>query len=84
MRDEVEDVAVALDFHVLADADRAGTRDPAQVVAPEIDQHHVLGALLRIALELLGEQRVLPGIDAAWPGSSDGVGRQPVALGLEE
>ena len=84
VRHEVEDVAVALDLHVLADADRAGARDPAEVVPPEVDQHHVLGALLRIALELLGQQRILVGVDAARPGPGDRVGRQPVALGLEQ
>ena len=61
-----------------------GARDPAQVVAPEVDEHHVLGALLRIALELLGEQGVLAGVGAARPGAGDRVGRQPVALDLEQ
>ena len=44
----------------------------------------MLGALLRIALELLGEQRVLAGVGAARPGAGDRVGRQPVALDLEQ
>ena len=34
---------------------RARPRDAAEVVAAEVDEHHVLGALLRVALELLGE-----------------------------
>ena len=61
-----------------------GARDPAEVVAPEVDEHHVLGALLRIALELLGQQRVLLRVDAARSGPGDRVGRQPVALDLEQ
>ncbi len=59
VRHEVEDVAVALDLHVLADGDGARPRDPPEVVAAEVDEHHVLGPLLRVALELLGEERVL-------------------------
>ena len=61
-----------------------GRRDPPEVVAPEVDEHHVLGALLRVALELLGEQGVLAGVGAARPRAGDRVGRQPVALDLEE
>ena len=61
-----------------------GPRDPAEVVAAEVDEHHVLGALLRVALELLGEQRVLAGVGAARPRAGDRVGRQLVALDLEE
>ncbi len=80
----MEDVAVALDLHVLADGDRARPRDPPEVVAPEIDQHHVLGALLRVGLQLLGEQGVLLGVDAARPRAGDRVGGQPVALDLEQ
>ena len=49
VRDEVEDVAVALDLHVLADRHGPRPRDAAEVVAPEVDEHHVLGALLGVA-----------------------------------
>ena len=77
-------MAVALDLHVLADRDRPRPRDPAQVVAAEIDQHHVLRALLRIALELLGQERVLLRVGAARARAGDRVGREPVALDLEE
>ena len=68
----------------LRDRDRAGARDPAEVVAAEVDEHDVLGPLLRVALELLGEQRVLAGVGAARPRAGDRVGREPVALDLEE
>ena len=46
---QVEDVAVALHLHVLAGAHRAGPGDPPEVVAAEVDEHHVLGALLGVA-----------------------------------
>ena len=81
---EVEHVAVALDLHVLGDPDRPGPADPAEVVAAEVDEHHVLGLLLRVALELLGEELVLVRGRAARPRPGDRVGRQPVALDLEE
>src|SRR4029079_10048954 len=84
VRHEVEHVAVALDLHVLADRHGPRTRDPAQVVPTEVDEHDVLGTLLRVGLELLGEQRVLAGVGASWPRARDRMGRQPVALDLEQ
>jgi len=44
----------------------------------------VLRSLLRIALELLGEELVLALVGAARPRAGDRVGRQAVALDLEE
>ena len=82
--DQVEDVAVALDLHVLADGHRPGPGHPAQVVAAEVDQHDVLGPLLGVGLELLGEQGILAGVRAARPGPGDRVRGQAVALDLEE
>ena len=77
-------MAVALDLHVLADRDGARPGDAAQVVAPEVDEHDVLGPLLRVALELLRQERVLARVRAARASAGDRVGRQPVALDLEE
>ena len=84
MADQVQDVAVALDLHVLGHAYRAGPADPTEVVAAEVDQHHVLGLLLRVPLELLGQDLVLGRGCAARPCPGDRVGRQTVALGLEQ
>src|SRR3989454_2362471 len=50
---EMHHVREAVDTHELAHADRARTRDSADVVAREIDEHHVLGALLLRRPELL-------------------------------
>src|SRR5205809_1051357 len=82
--DEMQDVAVALDLHVLADRDCPGSSDPPEVVPPEVDQHDVLRPLLRVALELLGEDLVLSLVRAPRPRPGDRVGRQSVALDLEE
>ena len=84
VRHEMEDVAVALDLHVLADGHGPRPRDPPEVVAAEVDEHHVLGTLLGVALELLGEQGVLAIVRAARTGPGDGVGGELVALDLEE
>jgi hypothetical protein len=80
----VQDVAVALDLHVFRDGHRARPAHAAEVVASEVDEHHVLGALLRVALELLGEQLILAGIRAARPGAGDRVRRQTIPLGLQK
>ncbi len=53
-RDQVHHVRVALEPHVLRHAHGAGLADAADVVPAEIDQHHVLGALLLVALQLVG------------------------------
>jgi len=44
----------------------------------------VLGSLLRIALELLREELVLPGVGAAGAGPGDRVRREAIALDLEQ
>ena len=63
---EVHHVRVALERHQLLDLLGAELHDPADVVAGEVDEHHVLGALLRV-LDELGRQApvVLLGAAAA-------------------
>ena len=84
VRHEMEDVAVALDLHVLADGHGAGPRDPPQIVPPEVDEHDVLRSFFRVALELLGEDPVVRVGRATRSRARDRVGRQLVALDLEE
>jgi len=52
-------VAVALDGHHVGDSHGAVAGHAADVVAPEVDQHHVLGPLLGVGQQLLGESAVL-------------------------
>ncbi len=59
VRDDVHDVAVALDDHEIIHLHAAVLRDAADVVACEIDQHQVLGTLLRVGQQLGGERIVL-------------------------
>ena len=55
----MHDVAVGLDRHQLVDGDAPVLADPAEVVAAEVDEHHVLGTLLVIAEQLGGDLPVL-------------------------
>ena len=52
-------MAVALDVAVVLDPHRARHTDPAQIVAAEVDQHQMLGALLLIGQQVLLQQLVL-------------------------
>ena len=53
--DDVHDVAVGLDGHERLDLDGAVLADAAEVVAAEVDEHHVLGALLLVREQLAGD-----------------------------
>jgi hypothetical protein len=53
--DDVHDVRIALDGKGVGDLHAAGLGDAADVVARQVDQHQVLGALLGV-----GEQFLLP------------------------
>ena len=68
---DVHHVRVPLDDHVRRQLDRAGPRDAAHVVAREVDQHHVLGALLRIREQLGRERGVLRVRPPAAPRAGD-------------
>ena len=54
-------VRVGLDRHQLVDLDAAVLADAAEVVAAEVDEHHVLGALLRVGEQLARALQVLLG-----------------------
>ena len=62
---------------------RPGASHTAEIVASEVDQHHVLGALLGVPLELLGEDRVLASVGAARARAGDRVRGQLVAIDLD-
>ena len=70
-RHDVHDVGEALDRTELDDPDGARLADPAEVVAAEVDQHHVLGALLLVADQLGGQRGVLGIGGAARAGAGD-------------
>ena len=59
-RDQVHHVRVALERHEGRHAHAAVVADAAEIVAAEIDEHDVLGALLLVALQLVGRAADLP------------------------
>ena len=67
----MHDVAVALDEELVGDLDGADLGDAADVVAAEVEQHQVLGALLRIGEQLLLQRLVLVRRRAARPRAGD-------------
>ena len=56
--DDVHHVTVALNGTIGIHAHAAGARDPAQIVACQINQHHVLGIFLGIGQQLGLELRI--------------------------
>ncbi len=77
---DVHHVRVALDLHPVGDLDGAGLRDAADVVAAEVDQHHVLGELLGVGEQLVGERRVGLARGAARAGAGDRAQRHRLAF----
>ena len=73
----MEDVAVGLDGHQLVDRDRPVLGDPAEVVAAEVDEHDVLGPLLRVGEQLLGVGAILLLVLPARVGAGDRTGLDP-------
>ena len=64
-------MAVALQRQQLVDVDGPEAGDPADVVAGEVDEHHVLGALLGMLDQLGGEPAVVLVGAAALAGAGD-------------
>src|SRR5437667_78709 len=69
---EVLHVGVALDREQVRDMYAAEPRHPPHVVPPQIHEHHVLGALLLVGAQLVGERVVLLAGAAARAGAGDG------------
>ena len=65
VRGDVHHVAVTLDHHHVGQLDGAVLGDAADVVAAQIDQHHVLGPFLGIGQQFLGQPAVFLLVGAA-------------------
>ena len=68
----MHDVGVVLDGVLLGHRHRADLGDAADVIAPEVEEHQVLGPFLGIGQQFFGKGFVLIGRFAAWPGAGDG------------
>ena len=82
--DEVHDVGVALDVHELGYLYGAGQADAAYVVAPEVDEHDVFGALLLVGAQVGLQLQVLSGRVASGARAGDRVGGYLAVLDLDE
>ena len=77
LRRQVHHVAVALERHQLVDVHPAEAGDAPDVVAGEVDEHHVLGPLLRVLGQLGGHAPVVLVGGAALAGAGDRPARSP-------
>ncbi len=84
MGDGVHDVRIAFGDHLLRDAHCPRNRDPPHVVSPEINQHHVFGALLGIGLQLGLQGGVGLGRRAARLSSGDGAQLDLVSIQADQ
>ena len=62
----MHDVRIPLDLHHVRELDRAVIGDPADIVASQVHQHDVLGPLLGIGEQLVGQLAIL-GLGASPP-----------------
>lgn len=81
---EVHDVRIAADVHEPGDGDGARHADTAEVVASEVDEHEVFGALLLVGEQLIGQAAVLGLVPAPRAGAGDRVGRRDPVLDGDE
>ena len=54
MRDNVHHVGIILDDHLFFDMHRTVFANAAQVIAAQIDQHDMFGALFRVGEQIIG------------------------------
>ena len=78
VRDDVVQMRVALGHHEFVHFHGAGHADPAQVIALQVDQHDMLGALLRIGQQFLALGVVAGRRAAARAGAGDRAGLDPI------
>src|SRR5215208_5693092 len=71
IRDDVHDVAVTLDKKLIRDCYRADFGNAAYVIAAKIEQHQMLGALLRIGKEFVLQRLVFVRRSSARPSAGD-------------
>ena len=70
-RDQMMDGGVVLEREELGHAHRARRADARQIVAHQVDDHQVLGAILRALGQRLAQRGVVLGADAARPRALD-------------
>ena len=71
MAGDVHDMGVMLDGELFGHLDRADLRDPADIVAAEVQQHQVFGQFLGVAQQVGGQRLVLGCVAAALAGAGE-------------
>jgi len=80
LENDVHDVGITLDDHLLGQLHRADFRDAAGVVAAQVDQHQVLGDFLGIGQQVCFQRQILLFGGAARAGAGDGPHGDQVVL----
>ena len=80
----MHDVGKTFDLHETLQGDGAGSGYPPKIIAPEVNQHDMLGLFFGVLQEVVAEQRVLGFVGATGPGSGDGAEAQPVGVASDE
>ena len=80
----MHDVGVALDVHEVADFDGTVFADAAEIVAAEVDEHDVLGALFFVGEHFLFESGVFSFVFAARVSAGDGTVFELAAGGADK
>ena len=78
--DDVHHVRIALHFESLGDLHAARAGDAAYVIARQINQHQVLGALFGVLPQFGLQCSVLLGRAATWPSARQGANRHFAAV----
>ena len=81
LADDVHHVGVALDHHQVLDFDAAGLANPAEVVASEVNEHHVLGPFLRVGKKFRFQFTILKRRPPSGAGTGDGAEAGPDTIG---
>src|SRR5690625_465244 len=83
-RYDVHHVRIAFNKRIPFDVDRTGLANPPQVVSPQVNEHHMFGAFLRICEQFLFKTSILLRRRAAWPRTRDGQHLRPRTLRPDE
>ncbi len=68
----MHDVGIVFEEELVGDLHRAGLGDAADIVAPEVEEHEVLGQFLGIGEEFCGQLGIAGRRRAALAGAGDG------------
>ncbi|GBD46497.1 hypothetical protein HRbin41_01324 [bacterium HR41] len=80
----MHNVREGLDDHKLVDGDGAVLAHTAEVVAREVDEHHVFGPLLLVGEQLAGNGEIALGGTGARPCAGDRALRHPSSVDGDE